>query len=68
MDVIGRVMDLVHGRGRRVRKAYNCWMCGMGHNNPAAFLWHINACSLEAKNKPIELLGMEMPMPSDISE
>ena len=26
---------------------YACWMCGMEHRNPAAYLWHIKACALE---------------------
>jgi hypothetical protein len=30
-------------------------MCGMEHDNPVAFLWHINACELERASKQINL-------------
>lgn len=28
-------------------EVYECWMCGMEHRNPVAYLWHIHACGLE---------------------
>lgn len=28
-------------------ETYECWMCGMVHRNPVAYLWHMHACELE---------------------
>ena len=36
--------------------AYQCWMCGMEHENPVAYLWHINACELERTGRSVMLL------------
>ena len=42
-DIIRRIV----GNASRKDMEYRCWMCGMGHKNPSAFLWHINACEME---------------------
>ncbi len=44
--------------GKKDKCAYKCWMCGKGHNNSIAFLWHISACELETTGKS-ELLVRE---------
>jgi hypothetical protein len=33
--------------------AYQCWICGMEHNNPTAYLWHIHACGLETTRESV---------------
>jgi hypothetical protein len=53
MGIGERIRQLFYGRGIGV---YQCWMCGMVHNNPVAYLWHINACELERTGKPTALL------------
>jgi hypothetical protein len=32
--------------------AYTCWMCGEGHDNPTAFLWHIRTCEIKTTDRP----------------
>ena len=62
MDIRTRIKQIVFGKGS---KAYQCWMCGMEHDNPVAFLWHINACELERTGREITLMqgneAMQMP-------
>ncbi len=54
MGIGTRIRDIFLGeRG----DAYRCWMCGMEHENPVAYLWHINACELERTGRPVMLLG-----------
>jgi hypothetical protein len=43
LEKIGQFIEIA-----KEPKAYRCWMCGIGHNDAAAFLWHINMCSQEA--------------------
>ena len=55
MKIIVRINDFIHGQKKGT--AYKCWMCDAGHNNPVAFLWHINAHRLEMTGKPMVLLA-----------
>jgi hypothetical protein len=52
MDIYNKLRSLV---SRRNACAYECWMCGQGHDNAVAYLWHINACNLERSGTPIML-------------
>ena len=53
MDISARIRKILLGSDSG---AYRCWMCGMEHENPVAYLWHINACELERTGRPIMLL------------
>ena len=53
MKIITKIDGFIYGRKRGA--AYRCWMCDAGHNNPAAFLWHINAHRLEMTGRPMVL-------------
>ncbi len=44
MRIAGRMLGLVP---KPEEEVYVCWMCGMEHRNPTAYLWHIHACGLE---------------------
>jgi hypothetical protein len=55
MDITTRLRQMV---SKPVAEffTYECWLCGDGYNNPAAFLWHINGHKMEMKSRSVILI------------
>jgi hypothetical protein len=59
MELVEKIKRLVVAN----TSIYQCWMCGKGHNNPTAYLWHINACELETTGKSMLLTRQKAMLP-----
>jgi hypothetical protein len=45
MKILGKITEPAP---KAESAAYQCWMCGIGHESPGEYLRHINSCKPEA--------------------
>lgn len=66
LAIIGERMDIYKRNGGNEQaddaEIYQCWMCGMVHRNPTAYLWHIHACGLERTGKSAIMAKQEITL------